>query len=116
MTTRTVTAKRVQEWQDDNHDLQVIDVLPEGTFEDEHIPGAHNIPLGDAEFETRVKEFAGQPDSETKVVVYCANTQCDLSPRAAKKIDAMGYRDVFDLEGGLEEWKQEGYSTAHGGT
>lgn len=115
MTVRKLSAKELYDWQSQGQDFTLIDVLPEGTYEDEHIPGAINIPLGDSEFAPRVEEFTGQPDPKKTVVVYCANTECDLSPKAADKLDAMGFEQVFDFEGGLEEWKEKGYATSSGG-
>lgn len=115
MTVRKLDVKKLYDWQSQGQDFTLIDVLPEGTYEHEHIPGAVNIPLGDPEFPTRVEEFTGQPDSKKAVVVYGANTEGDLSSRAARKLEAMGFAEVFDFEGGLDAWKEAGYATVSGG-
>jgi len=32
------------------------------------------------------------------------------SPGAAKKLVGMGYKDVTDFDGGIQEWEEAGYS------
>ena len=44
---------------------QLVDVLPVREFEDEHIPGAINVPLGDLDADS-----AAQLDRDRPVVVY----------------------------------------------
>jgi rhodanese-related sulfurtransferase len=45
---------------------QVVEVLPAGEFEDDHLPGAINIPLSKLETEAVRNLDKGRP-----VVVYC---------------------------------------------
>jgi len=49
---------------------QLVEVLPPDEYEDEHLPGAINIPL-----KTLDRETTGQLDRERPVVVYCYDTQ-----------------------------------------
>jgi rhodanese-related sulfurtransferase len=49
---------------------QLIEVLPEAEFEDEHLPGASNIPLKQLD-----RECTRQLDRERPVIVYCYDTQ-----------------------------------------
>ena len=49
---------------------QLIEVLPEAEYEDEHLPGAINIPLKEPNAETTRQLRRGQP-----VVVYCHDYQ-----------------------------------------
>jgi rhodanese-related sulfurtransferase len=53
-----------------DHDAQLLEVLPEGDFEDEHLPGAINIPLKSLD-----AEAARRLDSERPVIVYCNDYQ-----------------------------------------
>jgi len=49
---------------------QLVEVLPEAEFEDEHLPGAINIPLKQLDRE-RVQDLErGRP-----VIVYCYDSQ-----------------------------------------
>ncbi len=49
---------------------QLVEVLPPTEYEDEHLPGAINIPLRELDSE-RVRRFA----RERPVIVYCHDYQ-----------------------------------------
>lgn len=49
---------------------QLIDVLPEAEFEDEHLPGAMHIPLKQLDRESTMQLDRGRP-----VIVYCYDSQ-----------------------------------------
>ena len=79
----------------------VVEVLPEPSFRKSHLPRAVNVPL-DAAFEERIQSVV--PDKNTAVIVYCANIDCLLSPKAAERLDGLGYNKVFDYKAGKEDW------------
>jgi len=85
----------------------IINVLSEREFRKEHIPGSISIPLEeDNDFAAEVKKAV--PDPSHKVIVYCANTDCPASDTAAKELEKAGFEDVWDFEGGIQEWKEAG--------
>jgi rhodanese-related sulfurtransferase len=49
---------------------QLVDVLPRGEYEEEHLPGAINIPLKELDRET-----AAQLERDAPVIVYCHDYQ-----------------------------------------
>ena len=49
---------------------QLVEVLPEAEFADEHLPGAINIPLKQLD-----RDSAAQLDRSDPVIVYCYDTQ-----------------------------------------
>jgi rhodanese-related sulfurtransferase len=49
---------------------QLVEVLPEEEFEDEHLPGAINLPL-----KTIDAESAQRLERERAVIVYCYDYQ-----------------------------------------
>lgn len=100
----TIDRDKLKRWLDSGRDFTLIEVLPEESFRKEHLPGAINIPVADDDFGQRVREAV--PDKDETVVVYCANTECPASPRAARKMEEMGYTDVHDYEAGKEDWKE----------
>jgi rhodanese-related sulfurtransferase len=63
MTTR-IALDEVRRLIDDG--AQLVEVLPEGEYEDAHLPGAINLPLKQLTADT-----AGVVDRERPVVVYC---------------------------------------------
>jgi rhodanese-related sulfurtransferase len=50
--------------------VQLVEVLAEAEFEDEHLPGAINVPL-----KTLDRERAQRLDRERPVIVYCYDYQ-----------------------------------------
>jgi rhodanese-related sulfurtransferase len=88
---------------------RLIDVLPEESFEKEHIEGAVNIPVRHDDFVRRVEDLVDEKDNS--VIVYCASKECDASPTAARKLEQAGFSNVYDFEGGIKEWKDAGYKT-----
>jgi rhodanese-related sulfurtransferase len=54
----------------DEEQGQLVEVLPPDEYEDEHLPGAINIPLKALDRET-----TGQLDRERPLIVYCYDTQ-----------------------------------------
>jgi len=49
---------------------------------------------------------------DSKLVFYCASTQCGASKMAAKKAIDSGYANVFVLPEGIKGWKESGNPTA----
>ncbi len=53
-----------------DNDAQLVEVLPEAEFEDEHLPGAISIPLKSLDAES-----ARRLERERSVIVYCHDYQ-----------------------------------------
>ena len=85
-------------------ELALINTLPEAEFPATQIPHSDNVPLEASDFEQRVEEIAG--GKFRPVVVYCGSKESDLSRRAAEKLTAAGFTDVWDYEGGAQAWKE----------
>ena len=83
----------------------LVEVLSEESYEDFHLPGAINVPVRSDDFAKRIQLAANKDD---EVVVYCQNTECDASPRAAQKMEELGFTNVYDYEGGKEDWRSAG--------
>jgi rhodanese-related sulfurtransferase len=80
-------------------------VLPRDEFNEKHIRTSINIPVDSDDFAEKVESVAGRKDR--KIVVYCANFDCDASPKAAEKLEAAGFDKVYDYEGGTEDWFEQ---------
>lgn len=109
---KTIDAQTVNQIVDREKDSVLIDVLPEEQFKKEHIPGAKNIPLESSDFLQRVERLVG--GKSDRVIVYCASQDCDLSPKAAQKLESAGYTNVADFIGGIKEWKDAGLKVSGG--
>jgi rhodanese-related sulfurtransferase len=88
--------------------VQVVEVLPASEFEDEHLPGAVNLPLVDM---TTSDAVTAVLDPSRPTVVYCYDYQCDLSPRAAHRLEVLGFDDVYDYVPGKAAWLGEGLAS-----
>jgi rhodanese-related sulfurtransferase len=97
----TELAQRLEE----DKDMLLIDVLDEGSFQEEHIPGAVNIPLD--ELGEKAKTFK----KNQRIVVYGSTHDDESSNRAAEILETLGFRKVSDFDGGVHAWKQAGYLT-----
>lgn len=93
-----------QQTQDDNR-ATLIEVLDEEHFNHFHLPGANNVPLKDG-FDDAIQQVV--PNKSENVIVYCQSRECDASPRAAQRMEKLGYEHVFDYAAGKMDWKQAG--------
>lgn len=86
----------------EHEDFVLINVLPRDHFKKQHIRTSVNVPHDRDDFTDQVEAISGGKDR--KIVVYCANFDCDASPNAAKKLEKAGFTNVYDYEGGTEDW------------
>ena len=85
---------------------QIVDVLPGREYGEDHLPGAINLPL--RRIETEASRVL---DSSRPVVVYCADSTWDLSPRAACRLEILGFTEVYDYRKGKQGWTSAGLPT-----
>jgi len=102
---KTINAEELKKKVDAGEDFVLVDVLGKESYEGKHIPTSINIPVD--EIENRA--FSELPDKNKEIVVYCASTDCHASPRAAKKLEELGYTNVADFEAGIAGWQEAGY-------
>jgi rhodanese-related sulfurtransferase len=75
-----------------------------------HIPFAGNIPGTDVsipynEIEQNLDQLP--TDKTAKIVLYCSSGR--MSEIAAEELVSMGYTNVWNLKGGMVDWKQTGF-------
>ena len=85
---------------------QLIEVLTARDYKREHLPQAINIPLEELNAETTAALRKDHP-----VIVYGADYQCDLSARAAWRLESMGYQEVYRYTAGKADWLAAGFPT-----
>ncbi len=88
-------ARRIKEG-----DVTVIDVRDPAEWEDTHIPGVANIPLG--HLTDRLQEIP----SDRPVVLHCH--EGSRSAIGASLLYARGFDNVFNLKGGIRAWINDG--------
>lgn len=99
----TISTSELESRLQNSENFTLIDVLGRDHFEQEHIPGAINIPLDEV-----ASEAMDRFDKDEDIVVYCKNTSCSASPKAAEKLESLGFENVKDYEPGVEGWKEAG--------
>jgi len=67
------------------------------------IPTARNIDFQHPSFVQIIEKF----DKEVPTFVYCASG--GRSASAYKKMKAIGFKEVYDLDGGITAWQDAGF-------
>lgn len=101
----TINRSELQEKLASNDPFVLVEVLSPDKYEEGHIPRAMNIPLNSGFDESALQAL---PDKNQPIVVYCANTECNASPDAGKRLEELGYTNVADYAAGKEDWKEAG--------
>lgn len=83
----------------------VVDARRPEAFDQEHIPGAINLPHRTMD-ETTTQGL----DRSLLYVAYCDGIGCNASTRGALRLAQLGFR-VKELIGGIDWWKRDGYAT-----
>jgi rhodanese-related sulfurtransferase len=85
--------------------VQLIDVRTPEEFGSGHLAGAVNYNFNAADFAANM----GKLDKNKPVMVYCAAG--GRSGRAAQQLQQMGFKQIYDLQGGMGAWKAAGKLT-----
>jgi len=92
---KTIDSDTVRELVSDN--AIIVDVRELDEYNQGHIEGSVNIPVGS------ISNI--DYDKETKIIVYCVSGTRSAS--AAKTLIDMGYTNVYNLDGGIINWDRE---------
>lgn len=83
---------------------RVVEALGPSFYADAHLPGAINLPP-DAVAD---RAAALLPDRAHEIVVYCSG-ECDRAQIVAARLEELGYRRVWVLDGGKGDWLAAGH-------
>ena len=78
---------------------QIIDVRSTQEYEEGHIQGAINIP--EYKINENVEKILKNKNEE--IVVYCSSGSRSI--KAYKKLSKFGYKNIFNLYGGTDNWE-----------
>ncbi|MFL3001123.1 MAG: thioredoxin domain-containing protein [Cytophagales bacterium] len=87
---------------DDNSSI-IIDVRTPEEFSKGHLRNALNINWFDENFESQVEILS----RERPVFIYCLSG--GRSAKALDKISGMGFKNSYELDGGILEWRKNNY-------
>lgn len=82
-----------------NKDMVIVDLREPDLFADSRVPGSINIPFDD--IETRYKELP----KNKKIVFVCHTGR--MGTESGNLLLQNGYKQVFNLEGGMAKWTGE---------
>jgi rhodanese-related sulfurtransferase len=86
-------------------DFVPLDTRQPAKYENEHIPGAINIP-----HRTMNEKTTAHLDRSKTYVCYCDGLGCNASTKGALNMTRLGFK-VKELSGGIEWWKFDEYPT-----
>lgn len=78
----------------------LLDVRTDAEFASGHLKGATQIDFYRDDFEEAIAAL----DKNQPVYVYCRSG--NRSGKAAKQMKAMGFKEVYNLEGGIGAWSR----------
>lgn len=80
----------------------VLDVRTDQEFNSGHIEGATQIDFFSPDFQQKIKAL----DTNKPVYVYCRSG--NRSGQAAKMMKQLGFKEVYNLQGGVGAWQRNG--------
>ena len=86
----------------DTNKVVVLDVRTKKEYQGGHIPGSILIDFNADDFEEQVAKL----DKDKTYLVHCAAG--GRSSRACKKMDKLGFKKLYNLEGGMGAWEKAG--------
>ncbi|MBF0181098.1 MAG: rhodanese-like domain-containing protein [Magnetococcales bacterium] len=88
-----------------NQQVLLLDVRTPGEYAEGHIQGTWNFPLSDLSGQLEAVRAKAAPERE--VVVICRSGARSLN--GAVTLKRAGFAKVYNLSGGMLQWKAQGY-------
>lgn len=89
----------------ENESIQLIDVRTEEEYCSGRLKNAQNICITNDDFKARAEKL----DKDKPVYLYCKVG--GRSANAAEVLKEMGFKFIYDMSGGMDEWKEKGLKT-----
>jgi rhodanese-related sulfurtransferase len=86
-----------------NKDILLIDVRTPQEYASGHVENSINIDFRASNF----KDLIGELNKDQDVYVYCKVG--GRSGGAAKLMEEMGFKKIYDLQGGILQWEKDGF-------
>lgn len=104
MNYKNISPKEAKRELEQNKDIILLDVRTKEEYEEKHIPNSILIPVD--EINKNNDKIANKiKNKESKIFVYCRVGR--RSKIAAEKLANLGYKNVYNIEGGITSWKYE---------
>jgi rhodanese-related sulfurtransferase len=89
----------------ENESIQILDVRTEDEFNAGKIKNAQNICITNDDFRTKAEKL----DKNKPVYLYCKSG--GRSAKATEVLKEMGFKIIYDMTGGMDEWNEKGLET-----
>ncbi len=86
----------------------IVDVRTPEEFSEGHLINARNIDWNGSDFEKQIETL----DPSKPVYVYCLSGK--RSAAAAQKMRSKGFKQVYELQGGITKWREAKLSETMG--
>lgn len=106
---RLIKPEHLKEWLHDGDEIALLDVREHGQYGEQHLFYAVNLPY--SRLEADVARLVPNPSAR---VVLVDEYGADTAFKSAKRLDDIGYKNVHVLEGGINAWSAQGYTTFAG--
>ena len=84
------------------NDAVLVDVRTEDEYNSGYIENSLNIDYFSNDFSLNTDKL----DKSTPIILYCRSGK--RSSMSANKISKLGFKEIYNLEGGILEWIEEG--------
>ncbi len=96
-------AKTFKKTIEETKDIQLVDVRTKKEFDQGRIPNAVMVDFYQKDFREQMNKL----DKNKPIAVYC--TIGGRSGTTGKMLVQMGFKNVYDLDGGIIGWQKAGY-------
>jgi adenylyltransferase/sulfurtransferase len=98
-TDRDISARELQKRLERGDDLLLLDVREQNEWNIAHLEGAKLVPVNS------ITQRAHELNTADEIVIYCKSGQ--RSARALNELRGLGFRKLWNLEGGINAWAEE---------
>ncbi len=99
---QTVAVDEYEKKMNELHDMQLVDVRTTEEYTAGHLKNARNINIDAKDFDEQIASL----NKTRPVFVYCKAGS--RSARAAEKMKEQGFKQIYNMEGGLMKWQAAG--------
>jgi rhodanese-related sulfurtransferase len=99
---KNITVEELKAKMEKGETLNLVDVREPHEFAEGFIAGGKLVPLGKVQT-MQVEDIEDMKDEE--VIVYCRSGR--RSMMACMILDQMGFKDTYNLEGGILAWQEK---------
>lgn len=98
---KNISARQAKELIEEGNGVFILDVRTKAEYNEFHLKGANLIPI--QELEQNISKIP----KDKKVIVHCAKGK--RSATACELLKNKGLKELYNVEGGINQWKSEGY-------